>query len=393
MLRQLVITRNIADTKKALDAITQRGADFEERRKALEAREAELAAAIEEVTEDTPKEDREAVEKAIDEHTQEADRLASEIETSTSEIETLTKKIDDLERELEALNTRAKPVQPINTISTTASHNPRDERRSETIMSRMKFFRNMPLAECSAILERAEVKDFTERARAIMQEKRTVTGGELLIPDVLLGLLRDNLHIYSKLISRVNLRRVPGTSRLTIAGTIPEGVWTEMCATLNQLSISFNQIEVDGYKVGGFIPVCNALLEDSNINLVDEIFWNIGQAIGFALDKAILYGTGTKMPLGIMTRLAQAAAPTDQNPNAPPWTYLAVSNLLKVDGTTLTDIKFYQALILAIGVPRQNYSNGVKFWAMNSSTYASLQAKALVRQNIKNLTKREGIIF
>ena len=245
-------------------------------------------------------------------------------------------------------------------------------------MSRMKFFRNMPLAECNTIIERADVKDFAERVRVIIQEKRAVTGGELLIPDVLLGLLRDNLHVYSKLISRVNLRRVPGTSRLTIAGTIPEGVWTEMCAKLNQLEISFNQIEVDGYKVGGFIPVCNALLEDSNINLFDEIFWNIGQAIGFALDKAILYGTGTKMPLGIMTRLAQAAAPSDLNPNAPAWTDLHVTNLLKVDGTTLTDVKFYQALILAMGVPKANYSNGVKFWAMNSSTYASLQAKALV---------------
>ena len=33
----------------------------------------------------------------------------------------------------------------------------------------------------------------------------------------------------------------------------------------------------------------------------------LGQSIGLALDKAIVYGTGVKMPLGIVTRLAQAS--------------------------------------------------------------------------------------
>ena len=53
-----------------------------------------------------------------------------------------------------------------------------------------------------------------------------------------------------------------------------------MCANLNELDLSFYEAEVDGYKVGGFIPVCNANLEDSDLNLAAEIISAIGQAIG-----------------------------------------------------------------------------------------------------------------
>jgi HK97 family phage major capsid protein len=172
--------------------------------------------------------------------------------------------------------------------------------------------------------------------------------------------------------------RVPGKSRQTIAGTIPEGVWTEACATLNELAISFSQIEVDGYKVGGFIPVCNALLEDSDVNLADEIMFMIGQAIGYALDKAILYGTGTKMPVGIVTRLIEESEPAYWNDNAYTWTDLHTTNVKTINPSGLTADALFSAIILAAGVAKANYStDGAKFWAMNSKTFATLQAKAL----------------
>ena len=64
----------------------------------------------------------------------------------------------------------------------------------------------------------------------------------------MLGLIHENINKYSKMISRVNLRVCLGTARQNIMGTVPEAVWTEMCAKLNELELSFNQIEVDGYK-------------------------------------------------------------------------------------------------------------------------------------------------
>ena len=78
-------------------------------------------------------------------------------------------------------------------------------------------------------------------------------------------------------------------------------VWTDCCANLNELSLTFYDLELDCWKVGGYFAVCNANLEDSDLNLASELLTAIGKAIGLALDKAILYGLGTRMPKGKTT--------------------------------------------------------------------------------------------
>src|SRR5690606_18689425 len=223
-----------------------------------------------------------------------------------------------------------------------------------------------------------EVKDFLDKIRSgeIQREKamakRGVSGGELGIADVILGLIRDNLHRYSKLIKHVNLRSIPGTSRMNIVGDIPEAIWTEACASLNELDLKFYQVETDGYKVGGYIPVCNALLEDSDFNLGNEIMDALGQAMGLAIDKAILYGTGVKMPIGIVTRLAESAEPSYWGANYPTWVNLSTTNVGQVTGTDAKAL--FANLIRFSGKAKANYGNGGKFWAMNDTTYTELQA-------------------
>ena len=239
------------------------------------------------------------------------------------------------------------------------------------------FFQGMNRAEVESIITRSEVKEFIDHVRGLIGQKRAVTGADLTIPDVLLGILRDNLHRYSKLISKVFLKPVAGTARQTIAGTTPEGIWTEMVGTLNELSIVFNQLEVDGYKVGGYVAIPNSIIEDSDLNLASEVLDAIGQAIGLALDKAILYGTGTKMPVGIVKRLAETAQPAYWGAREKAWTNLSATNLLVIEQTATAPVDFFADLILKLGIVKANYSNGSKFWAMNSQTLAALQAKAL----------------
>jgi len=242
---------------------------------------------------------------------------------------------------------------------------------------RNKFFRDMTRDQVESLIARAEVKEFIEHVRGLIGQKRAVTGADLLIPDVLLELLRDNLHRYSKLISKVNLRPVAGTARQNILGAIPEGIWTEMVGTLNELDIVFNQFDVDGYKVGGYVAIPNSILEDSDINLSSEVLDAISQSIGLALDKAILYGTGVKMPVGIVTRLAEIAQPAYWGQREQAWTDLSATNLLTIDQNAATPEAFYADLILKLGVVRANYATGGKFWAMSEQTFNILKAKAL----------------
>jgi HK97 family phage major capsid protein len=242
-------------------------------------------------------------------------------------------------------------------------------------METRKFF-NMSTQERDAFFANSEVKEFLERVRSFKGQKRDISGAELLIPTVMLGVIRENILRYSKLLRHVNLRPVAGKARQTVAGAIPEAVWTEACGKLNELSLNFYDQEVDGYKVGGFIPVCNALLEDSDINLAEEIISALGQAIGYALDKAILYGTATKMPLGIMTRLVQTAAPADYPATRRPWVDLHTTNIKSI-AASVTGTALFKQIILATGAAKGKYSRGEKVFVMNETTYSKIVAESL----------------
>ena len=244
-------------------------------------------------------------------------------------------------------------------------------------MENREFF-GMSAERRDAFFAREDVKGWLSNVRALgrgVGQTRAVNGQELLIPEVVLPLIRDNANRNSKLMKHVNLQRVGGTARQTIMGDIPEGVWTEMCKKLNELELNFSAVEVDGYKVGGYIAICNAILEDNDINLASVIIDALGQAIGYAVDKAIVYGKGTKMPMGFVTRLAQTAQPEDYPSTGRKWEKLNTSNIITVpeveDGASL-----FAGIVRAAGKAKAKNGNG-KFWVMSEETYGELMAELL----------------
>ncbi len=355
-LKVLLLRKKLTDMQTSL-------ADLERTAQGFETREAELAADIEAAQTD---EERSVVEAAVESFEQERSQNTTAIEQLRSDIADMENQI----REAEETSRKARSGQ--------GEHH--EERKDDTTMNnsdtRTRFF-GMTAKQRDAFMARDDVKEFLQRVRELSHEKRSVTGAELLIPTVMLDLLRQNIGEYSKLISKVNLRSVPGKARQTVAGAIPEAVWTEMCARLNELSVSFTAVEVDGYKVGGFIAICNAVLEDSDISLAQEIITSLGASIGYALDKAIIYGTGTKMPLGIVTRLAQSVKPDNYPATARPWVDLHTSNVLSITAANSTGVKLFQNVLKDFGAAKSKYSRGVKFWAMNEATYNTLMAESM----------------
>lgn len=359
MLKQLRLKKELEVQRNKLNELLLRKAGFEKRSKDLET-------ALEEAKTDEDiklvDESIEALEKEIEEASIETNRASVEAE------------INRIETELADLDARAKEIKDEQQRNTS---NITEKREGGNRMSKRGMLFSMNSEERSAFVSRSEVKDFLLRVRDFKGQQRTVTGAELTIPDVMIDLLRDNLHKYSKLISKVLLKPVKGKARQNIAGSIPEGIWTEAVGSLNELLINFNQVEVDGYKVGGFIPVPNATLEDSDINLASEILDMLGQAIGLGADKAILFGKGTKMPLGIATRLAQTAQPSDWNTKAPAWTDLHTSNIVKIDPTNMTAEQFFAALIEKLGIASPKYAVDGTFWCMNRKTKMKLLSKSI----------------
>ena len=183
----------------------------------------------------------------------------------------------------------------------------------------------------------------------------------------------------SRLLPYVRLRAVSGEAVQNIAGSIPEAVWTACCANLNEVGLGFNQITVGCYKVGAYMAICNATMEDADIELATEIISALGTAVAKALDKAILFGTGVGMPLGIATRLAQTSQPADWGALAPAWTDLHTSNVVTLNIDSSSGAAFFQSLIekLAIAKRKDAESNAAPVWVMNRKTHLHIMAKAL----------------
>lgn len=359
-LRVLMLNKQIADKKARLEELRARDTEFQ-------TRESELVAAIDEAESD---EDRTAVEEMVSQF--DADRQAHEEAKNT-----LAGEIAGLEGELAQITSQTPPEQRTENFRKEERTMPNESINIRALPKNIRAFDALPMERREAIVRQEDVKSFLTRFREIRQT-RAISGGDLTIPVVFLDLIAENMYRYSKLLNRVRVRNVSGEGRQTIAGTAPEAVWTEMCGAINELNFVFNQITVDGYKVAGYIPVCNALLEDSDVDLAAWIVEMISESLGYAKDKAILYGKGaaSKMPLGIVTRLAQTAAPSDYPANAPAWADLHTSNIIQIDDE-LTGAAFWSQLMLATGNTFTRYSRGNQFWAMNSKTYALLKSKVI----------------
>ena len=379
MLKQLLLTRKIAAKQAELEKLKEARAELDQKREALKTREAELEAAINEMTEETPEEDRAAVDAEVAEfESREAEADAAEAENDEAMVN-LQNEIDGLQRELDDLNAKATApaAEPAEAVPEAAPEEEAVENRSERKGNHMirKLFKTVQ--ERSAFLAREDVKNYLSEVRTAIREKRAITGAGLTIPDVMLELIRHEVAQASKLMPYVRVRSVGGKARQNVSGAIPEAVWTEMCANINELTLAFNQVEVDGYKVGGYIAICNAVLEDSDYDLAAEIISAIGGAIGKALDKAILFGTGTKMPVGIATRLAQESQPASWGANAPTWTDLHTSNIKTLNIASSSGAEFFATLIENLGIAKDYYNEGGLFWVMNRKTHIKLMTKAL----------------
>jgi len=309
--------------------------------------------------------------------------LEQQIQEVSDSLETIATEISDLEAEISDLDTE---IAEIDDEIGGGSSNPSANRSRDGPMAaptsrfrcRSRCFDNR--AQRDAFYARGPVKDFLQRVRSLARMGvRSVTGGELTIPTEVLDILRDNLNQYSKLITKVRLRSVSGHARQNVIGKCPEGIWMEMSGALNNLEFRITDIETDGFKVGGFIPIDNYILKDSDIALGEEIMYMLGQSIGYAVDKAIVFGLGpnSRMPVGVMTRLGQTVQPAYWGDNQGDWTDLHSSNVLQLNLAAMEGISFFIPFLQACAKAKPTFTTDGKIWIMNDMTRQDIQIRAL----------------
>lgn len=355
-LKMLVMKSRSDKMSKVLEELRKKDADFEKR-------EQELEAAVNEMNEETSEEDRKLVEDKVEE-------LEKEKSTHEEEKKKLEEQIAELEKEMEEEEKRS-----ASGFRQEVPDKRAGQHGKETEMAnRTKFF-NMDIQERNAFFAQEDVKTFIGEVRTCIKERRALTNVGLTIPDIALPLIKQIAQETSKLMKHVTSRSVSGTSRQNIMGEIPEAFWDEMCASLKDMDLAFYNTEMDGYKVSGYFAVCNAILEDNDVNLAEELFGAIGKAIGKAIDKAILYGKGVKMPMGIVTSLTTSEAPAGYPSTGREWEDLSTSHV--ITGTATSGIKLFQELVKTSGIIDNDYETGEIVWVMNKATHTKLIAESM----------------
>lgn len=292
-LKQLMLAKKIEQRKKLLEDVTANEVKFA-------TRSSELEASINEAEAD---EEIATVEDEIE-------KLEKEKTDNDDQKKKLEEEISGLENELEQLNSQA-PEPPSEGRSsqgftTLKAFNPEGE-------SRMKVNKFETRSQILERLNNEEVKDFYGKVRDAIMNKRALTGEGLVIPELVMDRIKPMIGDYSNLISEVEVLPLNGTARAIVDGAIPEAIWTEMTGAVQELALAFDAVELDGWKVGGFVPVPNSIIEDSMIDLVNFIEDRIARAIAKAIDRAILTGTGAvgKQPEGIIPAVTATATTSD----------------------------------------------------------------------------------
>ena len=360
--------------RKKIDLKKKERSALEEQRKKLLTREAELEKAIDEVTNE---EEEKAVQEDVDKLTQEKDEL-------TKQENGLDETIKQLETELAETEAAQDTTPPTSEPTPAAESGERSKKKMNNLershaQARDRVFGNMTRTEQTEMIQRDDVKAFLASVRDAMQSKstkRSINNIGLTIPEVFLGLLRQNVILSSKLYKHVTVSNISGEGRILVAGDVPEAVWTDCCANLNELDMTFYQDSFGCWKLGGYFVVCNANLEDSDLDLAAEVLSTLAQSLGFTDDKTIIFGTGVNMPQGIVTRLAQESQPAGYAPTARPWVDLHTTNI-KTIADTYTGLALFQQLVLAAGAAKNKYSRGDKVWVMNEFTHNYLMAQAM----------------
>ena len=351
---------------------------LETARDGFAAREAELEHDIAEAQTD---EERSVVEAAVNAFEQERSANAADITRVQERINEINEEIRSLEEAQTPPASDPPAAEPTGTTNTERSNH------SMPINNPERRWFGLTYQERDALLTRDSTKEFLQRVRQLRAQQNSVTGAKLGIPTEFMQILRDLTYQNSKLWPYVHSEAIRGKARQNVAGTGCEAVWSEMLANINEIVMDFTQLEMDGYMLAGYIAISNAVLEDdSDLQLLTSILNAMGEANARGLDKAIVYGTGKKMPVGFITRLAASAQPEWWNNDQGDFKDLHSSHILKLDIDSTSGAAFFGTLIEALGIADPKYSDGRVFWVMNRKTHIRLMSKALAFDSAAAIT-------
>lgn len=165
-------------------------------------------------------------------------------------------------------------------------------------------------SQLKELLRDKEIAKFYDEMQISLREGHII-GGTLNIPEVVRDRVKDLMAMYSGFYDEVQVVPVGIDGRVFISVGEVIAKWNDVAVSLEELESSIDLLEMEDIKVGGYLPVSNAVLKDSVIDTAMYIEELLAKAMGYAIDNGILNGVGDTSgdgpviyePIGILKNL------------------------------------------------------------------------------------------
>lgn len=219
-------------------------------------------------------------------------------DTENEELRQLDEKIVELQKEIEKAEEEVRSTSVEKTIE-----NKGEIKMEKTQIELREQFMNAlatPNADVSKLEMRGAGDGYTE---GLGDAPHNVANkGQMNVPLTIEGAIRNAIDFNSDVLGLANVIRTNGTHRIVLdASPASEARLVKEGASISSIDSEFVKVELGAYKYGEIVKFTREVVEDVNFNIVAHAGQRLGMAFAKAFEKAIITGTGTTEPEGLLS--------------------------------------------------------------------------------------------
>lgn len=224
----------------------------------------------------------------------------------------------------------------------------------------------------SAYLKRLQGRDLTETEQRALTTNASSAGAA--VPTTTLNMIIDKLRQTSALFPRINVSYVPGNLSLVVANAKNAAAWKTEGSDGTPADDTVISVNLTGFELIKLVEI-SAAAQAMTIDAFESyIASEIGRQMAIAVENAILNGTGSGQPTGILTGITWDTTNSTTWPNAGSVGY---DNI--VDGLALLPTMYHNSAVFVMnrkmlfsGIRKIKASDGQPIFTYNPQDRAAM---------------------
>lgn len=218
-------------------------------------------------------------------------------DTENEELRQLDEKIVELQKEIEKAEEEVRSTSVEKTIE-----NKGEIKMEKTQIELREQFMNA-LATPNADVSKLEMRAGDGYTEGLGDSPYNVANkGQMNVPLTIEGAIRNAIDFNSDVLGLANVIRTNGTHRIVLdASPASEARLVKEGASISSIDSEFVKVELGAYKYGEIVKFTREVVEDVNFNIVAHAGQRLGMAFAKAFEKAIITGTGSGQPEGLLS--------------------------------------------------------------------------------------------